>query len=90
MAVDESIVAFWNWTRISLAVEEEDEQEMVFDYSQDSDDFDTLLISICCVIGALLTVWVLCRYNFGLLKNSSLLILLKLLSPPSSTLQLLH
>jgi hypothetical protein len=27
MAVDESVVAFWNWTRISLALEEEDDQE---------------------------------------------------------------
>ena len=38
MAVDESVVAFWNWTRISLALEEEDEQKKVDGYSQDSDE----------------------------------------------------
>ena len=69
MATDESMVAFWNWTRISLALEEENEKE-VFDNSQDSDDFDTLLISVCCVIGALFTFWVLYRYNVSLLNHS--------------------
>ena len=69
MAIDESMVAFWNWTRISLALEVEDEQKQGGGYSQDSDDIDTLLISICCIIGALFTLWVLYRYNVSLLKT---------------------
>ena len=86
MAVDESVVAFWNWTRISLALEEEDEQEEVDDYSQDSDHIDTLLISICCIIGALFTLWVFYRYNISLHYNSiELLNLLQVLQPPTHT-----
>ena len=69
MDVDESVVAFWNWTRISFALEEEDKKGTVGGYSRDSDDIDTLLISICCIIGALFTLWVLYRYNVSLLQN---------------------
>ena len=61
MAVDESVVAFWNWTRISLALEEEDDQEPLQVNSEDSDDIDALLISICGIIGTILTMWVLYR-----------------------------
>ena len=60
MAVDESVVAFWNWTRISLALEEDDQKPVQVN-SQDSDDIDALLISICGIIGTILTMWVLYR-----------------------------
>ena len=64
MSVDESVVAFWNWTRISLALEEEadvNELDAHFDACDDSDTIDTIIISIFVLIGAILAIYVLYR-----------------------------
>ena len=61
MDVDESMVAFWNWTRISLALEEGDVQEESNTIGDDRDDIDSLLICIFALLGAVLTLFVLYR-----------------------------
>ena len=65
--VDPTLVAFWNWTRISLALEDynDEEYEATVEVEQNTEDQkkSTLLISICAIIGGALTIWLLYRYS---------------------------
>ena len=62
MGVDESMVAFWNWTRISLAMEENDDEK---DISDNNEDTATLVITVCGIVGALLIIGAM--YRLGLI-----------------------
>ena len=58
MTVDQSVVAFCNWTSISLAQEEEEEETVP---GQEYNDHVTLLVGICISIGGVLILWLLYR-----------------------------
>ena len=61
MNFDTSVVAFWNWTKISLAVEDKDDGKDISDNMEFGGDTPTVVMTICGVIVSALVIYILYR-----------------------------
>ena len=53
---------FWNWTRISLGLEDDDDDERIDELCDSNDHDDIVVISILIVIGVIFISYILYRY----------------------------
>ena len=62
MNMEQETVAFWNWTRISLALEEETEDLMEDTFNED--DITLISLSLCFLFTVCLILFFVLRYTF--------------------------